>query len=391
MQAFEFITTKEGLEQFHQINRDIEWMCFDSEFVGEKRFTTRLCLIQVATVHGFFLIDPFPLKNLDPFLEMIENPNIVKVTHAGENDYRLLYASYGTVPKNTFDTQIAAGFLGYRYPLAFKKLVETELKINLNKSFTVADWEARPFNQNQLKYAIQDIEPLHDLWKIQEADLLRNNRLHWAKEEFKTLERDVYYAKDPHHEALNSDLMKSLNKRERLFLLRLFEWRRRIAEEKNYSKEMVLPSKFMSQIVRSMRSGKAGLRENRRIPDKFAGELWPTMNDLYSREISEDEKILLRQVPTEEEENPNEEVLTELLYLIIRHQCMQKGISHALALPRNWFKKIKNDPSFAEEVFEQGWRKELFGDTFTRWLSQPDNLSIEIKPDVIELRLISDN
>lgn len=387
MQAFELITTKEGLEHFGQINANIEWMCFDSEFVGEKRFTTRLCLIQVATEHGLFLIDPFPLKDLGPFLKMIEDPKIVKITHAGENDYRLLYATHGTIPKNTFDTQIAAGFLGYRYPLAFKKLVETELKINLNKSFTVADWEARPFNQNQLKYAIQDIEPLYDLWKKQESDLKRHQRLHWAEEEFRTLEREAYYARDPHHEALNSDLMKSLNKRERLFLLRLFEWRRKTAEERNYSKEMVLPSKFMSQIVRSMRSGRAGLRENRRIPDKFAGDLWPVMNELYIREISEDEKFLLRQVPTEDEENANEEILTEFLYLIIRHQCMQKGISHALALPRNWFKKIKNDPGFAEEVFTQGWRKELFGDTFIRWLSQPDNLRIEIKPDVIELRL----
>ena len=387
MQAFELITTKEGLEHFAQINADIEWMCFDSEFVGEKRFTTRLCLIQVATEHGLFLIDPFPLKSLGPFLKMIEDPKIIKITHAGENDYRLLYATHGTIPKNTFDTQIAAGFLGYRYPLAFKKLVETELKINLNKSFTVADWEARPFNQNQLKYAIQDIEPLYDLWKKQEADLERQQRLHWAEEEFRTLEREAYYARDPHHEALNSDLMKSLNKRERLFLLRLFEWRRKTAEEKNYSKEMVLPSKFMSQIVRSMRSGRAGLRENRRIPDKFAGDLWPVMNELYIREISEDENFLLRQVPSEEEENANEEILTEFLYLIIRHQCMQKGVSHALALPRNWFKKIKNDPGFAEEVFTQGWRKELFGSTFIRWLSQPDNLRIEIKPDVIELRL----
>ena len=111
------------------------------------------------------------------------------------------------------------------------------------------------------------------------------------------------------------------------------------------------------------------------------------MNELYIREMSEDEKFLLLQVPSEDEENANEEILTEFLYLIIRHQCIQKGISHSLALPRNWFKKIKNDPAFAEEVFNQGWRKELFGDTFVRWLSQPDNLRIEIKPDVIELRL----
>jgi len=387
MQPFELITTQEGINNFSTLNQEIDWMCFDTEFVGEKRFQTRLCLIQVATKNGFFLLDPFTIEDLSPFLTMLQDPSIIKVTHAGENDYRLLFNLYSILPVNTFDTQIAAGFLGYRYPLAFKKLVETELRFNLKKSYTVADWEARPFNKNQLQYALSDIEPLHDLWKIQEADLLAKNRLHWAQEEFAQLCNPLNYGKDPNMEALNSEMMKSLNKREQVFLLRLFEWRRKVAEEKNYSKEMVLPSKLMGQIVRSIRSGREALADNRRIPPKFATELWGVMNDLYSRPITDEERNLLSLLPTEEDENPQEDVLSELLYLVIKYHCMNHGVSNNLAFPRNWFKKIKADPAFAEDLFDKSWRKELFGSTFTIWLQHPERLSMTIEDNLIALRL----
>jgi ribonuclease D len=383
---FELIATPDALARFAQTHQGIEWLCFDTEFVGEKRFTTRLCLIQVASVHGFFLIDPFPLKDLDPFLALLQDPAIIKITHAGENDYRLLYNIYGIVPSNTFDTQIAAGFLGQRYPLAFKKLVETELGIMLSKTFTVADWEARPFNKNQLGYALEDIEPLYDLWQKQSKKLQKIKRLHWVEEECRQLESEDYYAKDPHHEALNSDLMKSLNQREKVFVIRLYEWRRKLAEQKNQSKEMVFPAKNIGPIAKAMRAGKAGLRDNRRIPERYSRDMWDLFNDMYQREISEEERKLLLQIPREEEESAHEEVMSEFMYLVIRHRCMKEDVAYSLALPRNWFKKIKNDSAFAEEVFGLGWRKEFFGDTFTEWFKNMDQIRITVKEDAIEFR-----
>jgi ribonuclease D len=383
---FELIATPDALAQFAQTHQGIEWLCFDTEFVGEKRFTTRLCLIQVASVHGFFLIDPFPLKDLGPFLAILQDPAIIKITHAGENDYRLLYNTHGIVPQNTFDTQIAAGFLGQRYPLAFKKLVETELGMVLSKTFTVADWEARPFNKNQLSYALEDIVPLYDLWQKQRKKLLKNNRLHWVEEECRQLESEDYYAKDPHHEALSSELMKSLNQREKVFVIRLYEWRRKLAEQKNQSKEMVFPAKNIGPIAKAMRAGKAGLRDNRRIPERYSRDMWDLFNEMYQREISEEERKLLLQIPREEEESAHEEVMSEFMYLVIRHRCTEGDVAYSLALPRNWFKKIKSDPAFAEEVFGQGWRREYFGDTFTEWFQDMDQIQITVKEDAIEFR-----
>ncbi|MBK8877750.1 MAG: ribonuclease D [Haliscomenobacter sp.] len=167
MTGYQLIEDQAGLEAFASRNKGIEWMCFDTEFVGEKRFFTRLCLMQVATRFGNYLIDPFLIPDLGPVLRMIQDPTIVKVTHAGENDYRLMFGLYGILPSNVFDTQIAAGFMGYKYPVSFKRLVESELRINLKKGYTVADWESRPFKASQLEYALEDVLPLHPLWEAQ--------------------------------------------------------------------------------------------------------------------------------------------------------------------------------------------------------------------------------
>ena len=73
--------------------------------MGEKRFVTLLCLIQIASEHGYYLIDPIKIEDLSPLIELIEDEQIIKITHAGENDFRLFNILFGTLPKNIFDTQ----------------------------------------------------------------------------------------------------------------------------------------------------------------------------------------------------------------------------------------------------------------------------------------------
>jgi ribonuclease D len=155
--AHQYIETAAQLDQFVQDNQAITWLGFDTEFISEKRFYPMLCLIQVITEQGVYILDTVTLKQLDPFLRLIENPNILKITHAGENDYRLLNALYGTLPKNLFDTQIAMGFLSHTYPMSFQNMVEKELQVTLDKSFSVTDWEARPITRQQLNYALNDV------------------------------------------------------------------------------------------------------------------------------------------------------------------------------------------------------------------------------------------
>ncbi|HQU58225.1 MAG: HRDC domain-containing protein [Phaeodactylibacter sp.] len=374
-----------ALDEFYASHRNLSWIAFDTEFVGEKRYVTSLCLIQVLSEKGVFLIDPLRLKHIDPLLELIADPKITKITHAGDNDYRLLNANYGILPRNVFDTQIAAAFLGYKYPVSFRKLVEGELKKYLKKGYAVADWESRPLQKKHISYAIDDVTPLPGLWKSLTGKLEANNRLHWAQAEFAQLETAHFYEKDPHSEAINSNLMRSLNAKEQVFLLRLFEWRRQVAEGRNHSKEMVLPSKYISHIVRGIPSGPEALRHNRRIPDKIVDRFGKTFADLFSREISEEEQLLLGRIPSEEEEDPKEEIIVEMLYQVIKYKCLEQDISVNIVLPRNAIKKIRAKEDDALELLDDGWRKEFLGAYFLEWLASATELEMDLHPDRIIL------
>jgi ribonuclease D len=384
---YTLIETQAALLDFHQAVRSVPWMCFDTEFVGEKRFVTRLCLIQASTPVGNYLIDPFKLDDLDPFLTLVRDPAIKKITHAGDNDYRLLYELYQVTPKNVFDTQIAAGFAGYKYPVSLRKLVDTELKWPLKKAYTVTNWEARPFDAKQLRYALLDILPLQPLWQALEKKLRRMERLDWAEEEFLHLEQADLYIKDPNKEALDSRLIRSLNNREQIFLIRLYEWRRQMAEDKNYSKEMILPGKLLPQIVRAIQSGKEALLDNRRIPDKIAERHGATFERLYQQPPTQEEKRLLRQITTEEEEDPREEMLLELLYLAIKYRCLESDISLNLTMSKTLLKRLRAEPALAETLLEKGWRGRFLGEHFLGWLRDFDRLRLNVGPEGIQLQL----
>jgi ribonuclease D len=251
---YTLIETADALKNFYDTNQHVEWLALDTEFIGERRYETLLCLIQVASPNGYFLIDPIKITDLTDFLRLIEDEKILKLTHAGENDYRLLNQNWGTIPKNVFDTQIAAGFVGHGYPTSYAKLVEKELSFSLDKGYAATDWEARPLKRKQLEYALSDVVYLYDLYKNLQRRLLKTKRVKWVESEIQRWETPQYYKRDPHREALMNTMMQSVKQHKQVFLLRLYEWRRSEAQRLNYSKEMVLPAKFIAPILRDRKS-----------------------------------------------------------------------------------------------------------------------------------------
>ena len=385
--SFTLIETEAQLNAFAESNKNIDWLCFDTEFIGERRYVTLLCLIQVTTPNGSYFIDPIKLKRLDPFLKMLENPAILKVTHAGDNDYRLLFANYGIVPSNTFDTQVAAAFIGYKYPVSFRKLVETELNIFLNKGYAVTDWDQRPINAKQLKYAMNDVLPLYDLWKSLEDKLRTAGRLHWAQEEFARMESAAFYDKDPIEDILAGNIMASLSPKEQVFLIRLSLWRRAQAKEKNYSQEMILPGKLISAIVKTIHSGKDALLNNRRIPEKIADRYGDLFYDFYNQKITPEERAWLNQIPQENTDTNKEDLVTEMVSLVIRHKCQEAGVAHNLVVSKNTIKKIgANGFEEGDHPLESGWRREFLGDQIVQWMEDRDQLEIAIEGSTIRLQ-----
>lgn len=386
VQNYMLIETFEALEVFYEENKSVEWLGFDTEFVGEKRYHTLLCLIQISSVHGYYLIDPVKLKDIGLFLKLIEDPAIIKITHAGENDYRLLKKYYNVLPKNIFDVQIAAGFVGYKYPISFGKIVEKELKVYLRKGYTVSDWESRPFNQKQLRYALDDVVYLKGLYDKLKGKLEKLNRLEWVKEEFDKRGTAEFYYIDPNREAFQNSLILGLSAKDQVFLIRMYKWRRSEAERKNYSKEMVLPAKYIGAIVRNVKSGKGALINHRRIPNKLVDNHWNQFNELYQQPVTEEEEALLKRIPPPANDYTQEDTLIEMLSLIIRYICNEKNIAPDLVIPRSGFKKMKADSAYFDESYAKGWREELLGETMLNWLRHRDKLHLILEDDRFTLR-----
>lgn len=382
-----YIDTEQALSDFLAENQHITWMAFDTEFVGEKRFYPLLCLIQVVTENGNYIIDPIKLKKLQPFLQLIENENIVKITHAGDNDYRLLNNLFGIIPKNLFDTQIAIAFISTTFPMSFQKLAEKELKIRIPKGFTVTDWESRPLNPKHLHYAINDVIYLPQLWKSLTEKLREVNRLHWLQNELSKFEQPEYYEINPLKEALQSNLLPNLAPREQVFLIRLLAWRRNEAEKKNYSREMVLAAKAIPMIVKNIKEGKAALKHNRMISDKVMERNWDIFNELYQARHSDEERELIESIPKAVEESPMEILALDFLHLLIRYRCLTQNIAYSLVLSKNSLRELLDNQINMKSGFHKEWRQELLGETILKWIKEHRPMSFNIEGDECIVRM----
>lgn len=373
---FIFIDTEEMFADFKAQHQSVKWIGFDTEFIGEKRFYTELCILQFSSEKGIFIIDYLKLENIDFLLEMIENPEILKITHAGENDYRLLFNQYNILPKNVVDVQILAAFLGYNYPSSFGKLVAGELNIHLNKGFTVTDWTKRPLSPKQLKYAARDVLYLEEMWEQMKGKLEELGRLDWALEECERITKRDYYHSHPDKEFLDSNLRPNLHQPEELFLLRFLRWRREEAARLNHSKAMIYPSKNIAMLTRAVGGGRQSLLQNRRLSERFVRKMGDLVLDLYEAKPTEEELLLIGNKVGRKEVEPRQELLTKILDQMIHLRCMDENMAHEMVIPRSIMKKLKEDAEAFDERLEIGWRKDFLGEGLIDWLRNRAQLNL---------------
>jgi len=377
-----FIKEASHLEEICTRLSDQPWIGFDTEFIGEKRFFTLLCLIQIYSPIGSFLVDPLKIKNLRPFLDLVENPKILKITHAGENDYRLLYQQFNVLPVNVFDTQIAAGFLGYNYPTAFRKIMDKELNIRLKKGFAVAVWDQRPLSAKHIQYALNDVLFLKELYDKLHGKLVRRKRIDWCEEEFAKMELAESYHTDVYAEALNNNMMLHLSKKEQVFMLRLYKWRIDEAKRKDYSKEMILSSKYINLIVKNIKQGEAALKNNRLLPKNFYNRYGTIIKNLFDKSITAEEEAVLKRIPKKHDTTPVEDITYSILYALVKRKCLNEGLSQNLVFPKSAMTKFKLNPDW----LGNGWRARILGKELVDLCKRIDNLTYEFSDGQFILR-----
>ena len=359
---YTFLTDEDQLNEWAARARDYEWIAFDTEFIGEKRYWTLVCLIQVACPDGLVLIDPIAIHDLGAFLDLIEDPKILKVTHAGENDYRLLFQNFGCEPHNLLDTQLACGFISERYPVNFKTLVKTHLDVEISKGYAVADWSRRPLQRGALKYALEDVLYLREMLDVVSAKLRARGRYEWFVEEMQTWEDTRRYEKTLLDEVKNMGAVYKMRRPDKLFLMRMIAWRRALAEERDHSREMVLATKDLNAIAKAMRGGRNGFTSNRHLNKKSWLKYFDEWEELYNRPATAQESADLEELTAPKQSDLREEIVTEILYRYLRYHCLQDEIAVDLVLPRSVIRDLNTGSKEALADLMKTWRKEFLGD-----------------------------
>lgn len=196
------LTTTEELAQFCEMARQEPYVTIDTEFLRERTYYSKLCLVQMAMPgdgnDNAVLVDPLVEgMSLEPMYELFRDTNVVKVFHAARQDLEIFFVEAGVFPDPLFDTQVAAMVCGFGEQAGYETLVRKIAKQSLDKSSRFTDWSRRPLTDAQKNYAIGDVTHLRKIYEFLSAKLAETGRAHWVEEELQLLTRPETYIIDP--------------------------------------------------------------------------------------------------------------------------------------------------------------------------------------------------
>jgi len=196
------ITTTEGLARFCATARAAPYVTIDTEFLRERTYYARLCLIQLALPGkdgGAALVDPMvDGLSLEPLYDLFRHEATVKVFHAARQDLEIFFVEGKVFPKPLFDTQVAAMVCGFGEQAGYETLVKKIARESLDKTSRFTDWSRRPLTDAQMAYALADVTHLRVIYEFLSAQLAKSGRTAWLEEELAALTDPETYITRPH-------------------------------------------------------------------------------------------------------------------------------------------------------------------------------------------------
>jgi len=371
----------------------------DTEFMGEGRYRSLLCLVQVAVdaqdggEARVEVLDPLE-GNLDPapLAAVLADPDIEIVVHAGRQDVALLKRMWNTEFVNIFDTQVAAGFAGLRAQLGYEALLGEVCGVRLRKSASFTRWDARPLSPEQVEYAREDVLHLLQLAASLQDRLAGLGRLEWAREECRMLEpvtdvRDV----DSVFERLPR--VNSLDPAQRAVAYELAAWREVTAQEADRPVQTILSDAGLVEVAKRRPKTMERMRQIRGINEATLHRRGKAVLEAVERGREREP------IPVEGDRpahaKPEDAVLIALGEALVRARALESKLAYELIAAKADLQRIAlavrdDQPEPAVRTLE-GWRRELVGEELIELLR--GELTLGIGPDrrlVIHKELAAD-
>jgi len=370
----QYIDTPDALRLFSEQISGADWIALDTEFLREKTYYPKLCLLQIATTEVVACIDPIALDDLSPLLDVIFDARITKVMHAARQDLEILFNIQGSVPVPVFDTQIAALLLGYPDQIGYGNLVKETLGVSLEKKHTRADWSLRPLSQDQVQYAADDVVYLVDVYKHLLEKLNSLQRLEWLNGDFERLTSTDLYKNDPDKAWFKVKGGKRLKGTSLSVLQAFAAWREKTAQKKNIPKGWLMRDDVLIDLARLQPDSIPSLGTIRGI-----GEGLVKRNGDYLLGLVEDAKKKQPQQLADRELrqrlSPSQDALVDVMMAVVRISAENNSLNPAVLATRKHLEKLLVGET--DSSLMQGWRKKLIGDQLQALLNGDLDLAVK--------------
>lgn len=260
------IDTDTALAEFAAALARCDWIAIDTEFLRERTYYPKLCLVQIADAEHIGLIDVLALTDLTPLTELLIDRQICKVFHSAEQDLEVLYDTCGEMPAPIFDTQVAAPLLGLDDQMGYARLVDALLARKLPKSHTRTDWSRRPLPEGALDYAANDVRYLAVAYQVLHNALAAAGRLDWLDDDFARMVEPDRFQVNARTAWRRIKAWNRLSPAAQQILAELAEWRERAALVADRPRRWILADAPLIAIADSQPSSDIELADTPGLP-----------------------------------------------------------------------------------------------------------------------------
>jgi len=358
------ITTTEALAEFCIECASHPYVTVDTEFLRERTYYSRLCLVQVAMPgegdKNAALIDPLASgMDLAPLYDLFKDEGVVKVFHAARQDLEIFAVEGGVIPKPFFDTQVAAMVCGFGEQVGYETLVRKVAREQVDKSSRFTDWSRRPLTDKQKTYAIGDVTHLRVVYEHLEGQLKAKDREGWVQEELAVLMDPETYIIRPENAGKR---LKTRTSSPRFLAIAhaLAQFREAYAQDRNIPRPRVFKDDALLELAANKPQDIQSLGRSRLLlRDARKGPIAEGILKAVKTGIELPEKDLPK--PAKQREKPQgNEALGDLLRVLLKAKSSREGVASKLIATAADLDRIASED--APDVHAlTGWRREVFG------------------------------
>jgi ribonuclease D len=333
-------------------------ICVDTEFLRERTFFPKLCLLQIEAGGHIWCVDTLCVASLDILVPALTAAQTRKIIHAARQDLEAFYLTTKRVISPVFDTQIAAGCIGMKPQVGYAELVKTLLDVTIPKGQTRTDWSKRPLTRDQLDYAADDVLYLGEIASRLAARLAALGREHWAAEDCAALEDPRLYEPDPAQAWERLRGIAQIAPGPRARAKRVAVWREKIARERDLPRAWIISDAAIFAVAEANPGSRAALGAVSALPpnfnEDFAGDLLRALEDEARQPVTD-------QLPGQDARpTPEQKMAIERLAKVVDARAAELEVSAELLAPRGELKALVMGRRDTHS--QSGWRRREIGE-----------------------------